>query len=162
MLSVPGSIVANTWFIKQFCTIHTAKGQCVLDSRYVGAFTGIQSVGQILGMLGGPIISDRFGRKINIICLVCLLSIGVIVEMVAKSDPVWLVARLFAGWGTGMSQTVIPTYISEIAWVSSRKGDGAVLTTAQTSHASRSACCDIQLLVWGRTVRGSYRSPSRR
>ena len=94
--AVPGSIVANTYFINQFCTVHSSKG-CALDARYVGAFTGVQSIGQILGMLGGPIISDRFGRKINIVCLILLLSLGVILEMVAKTDPVWLVARLFAG-----------------------------------------------------------------
>lgn len=49
-VTVPGSIVANKYFIKQFCTV-TVKGECALDPRYVGGFTGVQSVGQIIGML---------------------------------------------------------------------------------------------------------------
>lgn len=52
--TVPGSIVANTYFIKQFATV-CSKGSCALDARYVGAFTGVQSVGQIIGMLVSPL-----------------------------------------------------------------------------------------------------------
>ena len=49
---VPGSIVANPYFIDQFATICDANGQnCALDARYVGAFTAVQSIGQIIGML---------------------------------------------------------------------------------------------------------------
>jgi hypothetical protein len=51
--TVPGSIVANTYFIQQFATV-CSKGSCALDARYVGAFTGVQSVGQIIGMLVSP------------------------------------------------------------------------------------------------------------
>ena len=56
-----------------------------------------------------------FGRKFNLAMLTVILSIGVILELVAKTSPVWLVARLFAGWGTGIAQSTIPVYISEIA-----------------------------------------------
>lgn len=45
---VPGSIVANKYFITQFCTVGTG-GACALDSVYVGAWTAVQSVGQIIG-----------------------------------------------------------------------------------------------------------------
>jgi hypothetical protein len=47
--SVPGSIVANKYFIAQFCTVTEANGKCALDSVYVGAWTAVQSVGQIIG-----------------------------------------------------------------------------------------------------------------
>lgn len=49
MGAVPGSIVANKHFIAQFCTVKEANGKCALDSVYVGAWTAVQSVGQIIG-----------------------------------------------------------------------------------------------------------------
>jgi len=49
--TVPGSIVANKHFIAQFCTVTEANGSCALDSVYVGAWTAVQSVGQIIGEL---------------------------------------------------------------------------------------------------------------
>jgi MFS family permease len=58
-----------------------------------------------------------FGRRFNLALLTVILTIGVALELVAKTNPVWLVARLFAGWGTGMVQTGVPVYISEIAYV---------------------------------------------
>lgn len=112
---VPGSIVANATFIDQFGTVTSSTGVLSLDSRYVGGFTAVQSIGQIIGMLSGGYVSDRFGRKANLFSLTVFLALGVILEMVATSDPVWLVARLFAGWGTGLTQTTVPVYISEIA-----------------------------------------------
>jgi MFS family permease len=68
-----------------------------------------------LGMLSGPITADYVGRKANLFILSVILILGIVLELVAKSPQVWLVARLFAGWGTGMVQTGIPVYISEIA-----------------------------------------------
>lgn len=61
-VTIPGNIVANPGFVAVFGTIQTSAG-LVLDPRYVGAWTGVQSAGQIIGMWGGPFASDRFGRK---------------------------------------------------------------------------------------------------
>lgn len=55
--TVPGSIVANKSFIAQFATERTAKGAMVLDPRYVGGFTAVQSIGQIIGMVSGGWVS---------------------------------------------------------------------------------------------------------
>lgn len=33
----------------QFCTVIEGDGKCALDSVYVGAWTAVQSVGQIIG-----------------------------------------------------------------------------------------------------------------
>lgn len=40
-------------------------------------------------------------------------------EIVAKEWVVYLVARLLAGWGTGLVQSGVTVYIAEIAWVPS-------------------------------------------
>lgn len=45
-ITIPGSIVANKYFIAQFGTI-IVNGKLTLDARYVGAFTGVQSAGQV-------------------------------------------------------------------------------------------------------------------
>jgi MFS family permease len=66
-------------------------------------------------MLSGPITADWLGRKFNLALLTVILTLGVILEIVATNNAVWLCARLLAGWGTGMVQTGIPVYISEIA-----------------------------------------------
>jgi MFS family permease len=68
-------------------------------------------------MVSVPITADMFGRRFIFVLLTVILAIGAGLELIAKTNPVWLVARLLAGWGTVMVQTGVPVYISEIAYV---------------------------------------------
>lgn len=51
-----------------------------------------------------------------------VLVSSIIAESLARSWPVWLVAKLLAGIGVGGVQSTIPTYISEVAPIRIRGG----------------------------------------
>lgn len=75
-VTIPGSIVANQGFIQIFGTERGPTGAQIIPANQVGAWTGVQSAGQIIGMFSIPFISDRFGRKIGLYgVLVALLLV---------------------------------------------------------------------------------------
>ena len=55
------------------------------------------SVGQIIGMLTIPFLSDRYGRKVAMWTYWVILASSVLCETLARSWPIWLVAKLLAG-----------------------------------------------------------------
>lgn len=87
-VGIPGNMAANANFIERFGNV-VVNGQLQLDAQWVAAWGGIQSGGQIVGMISGGFISvnqtvfpsdylvdesqDRFGRKANMYTLVSLL-----------------------------------------------------------------------------------------
>lgn len=71
-IGIPGNMAANTNFIERFGTV-ILNGSLQLDATHVAAWGGIQSAGQIVGMLSGGFTSDRFGRKANMYILVSML-----------------------------------------------------------------------------------------
>lgn len=117
-----GNILANPGFVKQFATQLNAAGDPVLASPIISAWGSIMSVGQIIGMTTLPFLSDRFGRKAAMFYYWFVLAISVLCESVARTWPVWLVAKLLAGIGVGCLQSTIPTYIAEVAPVRIRGG----------------------------------------
>lgn len=46
-------------------------------------------------------LSERFGRKFTLFLLWTVLTISIVIECVAKTWQVWLVAKLVAGAGVG-------------------------------------------------------------
>jgi MFS family permease len=73
------------------------------------------SIGQIIGMTGLSFLSQRFGRKAAMYAYWFFIALGVMFETIAKSWPLWLIARLCTGIGVGCMQATIPTYVSEVA-----------------------------------------------
>ncbi|KAJ4319253.1 hypothetical protein N0V84_006444, partial [Fusarium piperis] len=71
------------------------------------------SVGQIIGMVTLPFITDRFGRTVSIYWYWLLLAISVVIECVAKTWGAWTVAKAFGGLGVYCLQSTIPAYIGE-------------------------------------------------
>ena len=80
------------------------------------------SVGQIIGMTTLPFLSDRYGRKAAMYAYWFILAMSVLTESLARTWPVWLVAKLLAGIGVGCLQSTVPTYIAETAPVRIRGG----------------------------------------
>ena len=77
---------------------------------------GILSFGAILGaMVGGP-ISDYIGRKKTILISSATYILAAFVQAFAPSISVIVVGRLIVGCGIGMSVTVGPLYIAELAY----------------------------------------------
>ncbi|KAL4981678.1 general substrate transporter [Aspergillus falconensis] len=114
-IALIGNIIANAGFVKKFGTQTNAKGETVLASSILSAWTSIGSVGQIVGMTTLPFLSDRFGRKAAMFWYWLLLAISVTVESVASNWRSWLVAKLIGGIGVGCLQSTIPTYIAEVS-----------------------------------------------
>lgn len=115
-IGIPGNMSANANFIERFGTV-VIDGQLQLDASHVGAWAGIQSGGQIVGMLTGGFTSDRFGRKANMYILVFMLllvspvhhrkhddmtfiSQGIVLECTAQNWIYFLMSRFVTGWGT--------------------------------------------------------------
>lgn len=80
------------------------------------------SIGQIIGMTSLSFVSSRYGRKMAMYSYWVVLVCSIIAESLAKSWPVWLVAKLLAGIGVGGVQSTIPTYISEVSPIRIRGG----------------------------------------
>jgi MFS family permease len=110
-----GNIIANPGFVKQFATKVNAAGTPYLEAPVLSAWSAIQSVGQIIGMISLAFITDRFGRKIAMYWYWIILVISVLLESLARRWEVWLVAKLFAGIGVGSLQSTIPAYVTEVA-----------------------------------------------
>ncbi|KAH6689842.1 sugar transporter [Plectosphaerella plurivora] len=121
-IGINGNIVANPGFVEQFATQTNSEGQRVLASPILSAWGAIMSVGQIIGMTSLPFFSDRYGRKVAMYIFWFILAMSVLAETLARSWPVWLVAKLLAGIGVGCLQSTIPTYIAEVAPVRIRGG----------------------------------------
>ncbi|KAH6950410.1 general substrate transporter [Ilyonectria sp. MPI-CAGE-AT-0026] len=114
-IGINASIVANKGFIAEFATKTNTDGELYLESRILSGWGSIQSVGQILGMVSLPFISNRFGRKVAMFTYWFILAMSVLTESVSRTWPVWLVAKLLAGIGVGCMQSTLPTYIAEVA-----------------------------------------------
>ncbi|KAH8819236.1 sugar transporter [Xylogone sp. PMI_703] len=121
-IGMNGNIIANPGFVKQFATRSNAAGDPVLASPILSGWSSIMSIGQIIGMTTIPFLSDRFGRKAAMYWYWFILAMSILCESVARSWPVWLVAKLLAGIGVGCLQATIPTYIAEVAPVRIRGG----------------------------------------
>ncbi|WVQ68182.1 uncharacterized protein L199_006388 [Kwoniella botswanensis] len=120
-ITIPGSIIAQAAFIKQFGTIVNATtGALELDALHVSAWSACQNGAQIFGMLTGPAISDRFGRKAVMWILSLGLILATVLALVAKEWQVYAVAKFFAGMSTGWIQSGLTVYIAEVAPVRAR------------------------------------------
>ncbi|KAF4947690.1 hypothetical protein FSARC_13907 [Fusarium sarcochroum] len=90
-----------------------SKGQAT--SGYENLTPSIMPVGQAIGMTTLPFISSPFDRKTAMYCYWFILALSVITEPVARTWPVWLVAKLLAGIGVGCLQSTLPVYVAEMA-----------------------------------------------
>ncbi|WRT68794.1 uncharacterized protein IL334_005774 [Kwoniella shivajii] len=130
--SLPGGLLANLGFIKQFGTIPDGEGGMALDAQHISVWSGVAYVAQFAGCLLGGVISDRFGRRTGMHALTIGYGLGVIVEMVAKDWKQWLAAKLFTGLGSGLAQGTVLSYMNEIAPAQIR---GYLLSTYGAAYA---------------------------
>jgi MFS family permease len=70
---------------------------------------------QVLGQFAGGWQSDYFGRRICLYTVIFWTYIGVILEVVATDWKVWLASKIVVGFATGIMQSVVPTYVAEVA-----------------------------------------------
>jgi MFS family permease len=70
---------------------------------------------QIIGQFTGGYVSDRFGRKMSFWNVIFWTYIGVMLEVIATTWQMWLGSKIVIGFATGMMQSVVPTYVAEVA-----------------------------------------------
>ncbi|KAF2649964.1 general substrate transporter [Lophiostoma macrostomum CBS 122681] len=124
-IALIGNLVANPGFIEQFGTVLNSKGEISMASSVLSTFNALASVGQIVGMVTLPFLSDRFGRKAAMFWYwyvkhdrhahQVLLAMSIVIECVAKNWQTWLIAKILGGIGVGCMQSTLPAYIAEIA-----------------------------------------------
>ena len=72
--------------------------------------------GCFFGSLFGFPISEKLGRKINLIVAGLIFSIGAIIQTVSAGNlGMMYTGRAFTGLGVGASAMIVPIYISESA-----------------------------------------------
>lgn len=109
LVNLNGSIVANKGFIK----LMAPTGSNLIQAKWVSAWGGIQSTGQLVGQVFIVFISERLGRRAALAAFWVTMVVSVAIESAAKHPVDWLMAKLFAGIGVGAMQGTLPMYISE-------------------------------------------------
>lgn len=101
-----GVISAALLYIAPEFGLSDGMKQFVVASLLLGAIAG--SVG------AGPVV-DRIGRKVTLLILAVVFTVGALLSALAFNVEMLVAARALLGLAIGGSSLVVPTYIAEIA-----------------------------------------------
>ncbi|RSM14737.1 hypothetical protein BHE90_014669 [Fusarium euwallaceae] len=119
-IGLAGNIIANPGFAKQFGTQTNDAGEKVLASSVMSTWGSVAGVGQFVGQMAIPFVSNKFGRKAAMYTLWLILALSVTVECVSRNWKVWLVGKILGSMGVGCLQATIPVYVGEVAPIRAR------------------------------------------
>ena len=97
---------AQLYFILSWPEITMAQIESVVAIALLGAF---------MGSIGAGPFSDHFGRKPVIIAADMLFVLGTFILSCAMTISDLLIGRFVVGAAIGISSSVLPVYLSEIA-----------------------------------------------
>lgn len=86
-----------------------------LDNAMQGWVVSCLLIGAIIGAGFAGVLSDRIGRKKMLVVAGVLFTIGSIVSAISPTINLFVIARIVGGLGIGVSSTLVPLYIAEIA-----------------------------------------------
>jgi major inositol transporter-like SP family MFS transporter len=92
-----------------------ASGGLGLTTLQEGLVGGILLIGCAIGSVVGGQLSDKFGRRHNILWLAALFFVGAVLCAVAPNLTVLYAARFLLGLAVGGASASVPVYLSEIA-----------------------------------------------
>ena len=94
-------------------------GVCAITSSQQSLVVSILSAGTFFGALAASPAADFLGRRWSVVLAVIIFSVGVAMQIAASALPLFVVGRVFAGWGVGMVSMLIPMYQSECSpkWI---------------------------------------------
>ncbi|MET0190430.1 MAG: sugar porter family MFS transporter, partial [Pseudonocardia sediminis] len=98
------------------------KADLGLTSFTEGLVVSILIFGAALGAIVGGSLSDRFGRRHNILLLAAVFAVGTIGCVLAPSWEVLAVFRFVLGLAVGGASATVPVYLAETAPVERRGG----------------------------------------
>lgn len=98
-----------------FMTDTVAKGGLGLSPVAEGFVTSSLLFGAAFGALYGGRLSDRFGRRHNLMMLAGVFFVGAIGTALAPSVEIMVLARIVLGLAVGGASATVPVYLAEIA-----------------------------------------------
>ena len=97
-----------------------SEGKPAVSSGDESLIVSILSLGTFLGALTAAPTADVFGRRMGLILSTAVVfNLGVILQTIATSQPLFIAGRFFAGYGVGLISAMIPLYQSETSpkWI---------------------------------------------
>lgn len=111
---VPGNVIPMPAFIAQMADT-VIDGQPAISAKVVSFWQGFAEMTKTLGMFAGGYFANRFGRKRAFIGAVAVLLGGSIAEITVQNWQGWLGAAMLVRLGVGLAQSILITYVSELA-----------------------------------------------
>jgi len=90
-------------------------GGLALNSFEEGLVGGILAIGAAFGAIIGGQLSDRYGRRHNILMLAIIFIVGTVGCTLAPNIWVLYPFRFVLGWAVGGASSTVPIYLSENA-----------------------------------------------
>lgn len=96
-----------------------ADGDLDVSASQSSLIVSILSAGTFFGALTAAPTADFLGRRLGLVACNVVFCVGVILQTIATSIPLFVAGRFFAGYGVGMISATIPLYQSETApkWI---------------------------------------------
>lgn len=116
-----GGILAMPYWQAQFSTgFRDSTDHLNVTSSQSAMIVSILSAGTFFGALTAAPVADAIGRRWGLIVSTAVVfNLGVILQTIATSIPLFVAGRFFAGFGVGLISAMIPLYQSETApkWI---------------------------------------------
>ena len=90
-------------------------GEPAISAKVVSYWQGFGEMSKTLGMFTAGTFADRLGRKWAMIMAIVVLLTGSILEITANGWQHWLAGAIVIRLGVGLAQSILVTYISELA-----------------------------------------------
>ncbi|MGW8379379.1 sugar porter family MFS transporter [Streptomyces sp. ODS28] len=103
-----------------FMTRGEAAGGLGLTPLTEGLITASLLLGAAAGAAFGGRLSDRYGRRHNLLMLALVFVLGSLGTALAPDTATMVIARVVLGVGVGAASTTVPVYLAEIAPVEAR------------------------------------------
>ena len=140
------------------CAQESLKAALGLSSFTEGFVVSILIIGAAIGAFAGGYLSDRYGRRHNILLLAIIFVVGTLGCVVSPSWPVLALFRIVLGVAVGGASATVPVYLAEAAPVE-RRG-GIVCRNEVMVVVGQFAAFVVNAAIfnaWGETVDGIWR-----
>ncbi|CAG9978431.1 unnamed protein product [Clonostachys byssicola] len=107
-----GVVLGIPQFRKDFG--HAFDGGYVLPAGWQSAHSGGPTASTVIGALGSSWVADKIGRKYTLALDVLNVLVGITLETISTTNPVFFAGKLINGFSVGAFVTVSMAYVGEI------------------------------------------------
>ncbi|GFZ45718.1 hypothetical protein JCM24511_03447 [Saitozyma sp. JCM 24511] len=111
--SMPGNLLGIPAFLKLFGV--ESGDSYAIQAKILTIWSALFATFQVIGQFVGGWQSDYFGRRICLYTVIFWTYIGVMLEVISSDWKMWLGSKIVIGFATGIMQSVVPTYVAEVA-----------------------------------------------